>query len=61
MLIAKDRVVSLKVELSDIWGNLIERPAEPAQYLHGGYGDIFPAVEAALEGITGVAGKGGGG
>jgi FKBP-type peptidyl-prolyl cis-trans isomerase SlyD len=49
MRIAKDRVVSLDVELSDIWGHLIERSDEPVQYLHGGYGDLFPAVEAALE------------
>ena len=52
MHVAKDRVVSLDVELSDIWGNLIEHPPEPVQYLHGGYGDIFPLVEAALEGKT---------
>ena len=50
MRVAKDRVISLEVELSDIWGNLIERSGEPVNYLHGGYGDIFPAVEAALEG-----------
>ena len=50
MQIAADTVVSLEVELSDIWGQLIQRSEEPFQYLHGGYGDIFPAVEAALEG-----------
>ena len=50
MIVAKDRVVSLDVELSDIWGNLIEHPSEPVQYLHGDYGDIFPLVEAALAG-----------
>jgi FKBP-type peptidyl-prolyl cis-trans isomerase SlyD len=50
MNIASNTVVSLNVELSDIWGNLIERSDEPVQYLHGGYADIFPAVEAALEG-----------
>ncbi|MBI2316908.1 MAG: peptidylprolyl isomerase [Betaproteobacteria bacterium] len=50
MLVCKNTVVSLEVELSDIWGNLIEKPSEPLYYLHGGYGDIFPAVEAALEG-----------
>ena len=50
MIIAKNAVVSLDVELSDIWGNLIQKSEEPVQYLHGGYGDIFPAVEAALEG-----------
>jgi len=38
--------------MSDIWGNTIQRSEEPAQYLHGGYGNIFPAVEAALEGRT---------
>jgi FKBP-type peptidyl-prolyl cis-trans isomerase SlyD len=48
--IAKDRIVSLDVEVSDIWGELIHRSEEPSQYLHGGYGNIFPAVEAALEG-----------
>jgi len=43
-------VVALDIRLADIWGNAIEESAEPLQYLHGGYGDIFPAVEAALEG-----------
>ena len=50
MNIAKDTIVSLDVELSDIWGELIQRSEEPLQYLHGGYGNIFPAAEAALEG-----------
>ena len=36
--------------LADIWGNTIERSEEPLQYIHGGYGNVFPAVEAALEG-----------
>jgi FKBP-type peptidyl-prolyl cis-trans isomerase SlyD len=50
LIVAKDTVVSLDVELSDIWGKLIQRSEEPLQYLHGGYGNIFPAAEAALEG-----------
>ena len=50
MQIAKDTIVSLDIELSDIWGNIIQRSEEPLQYLHGGYGNIFPAAEAALEG-----------
>ena len=50
MIITRNAVVSLDVELSDIWGNLIQKSGEPVQYLHGGYGDIFPVVEAALEG-----------
>jgi len=48
--ISKNTVVSLDVELADIWGNPLERSDEPVQYLHGGYGNIFPAAEAALEG-----------
>ena len=50
MRVAKNTVVSLDVELADIWGNSIERTEEPLQYMHGGYGNVFPAVEAALEG-----------
>jgi FKBP-type peptidyl-prolyl cis-trans isomerase SlyD len=50
MRVARNAVVSLDVELSDIWGNLIQRSDEPVQYLHGGHGNIFPAVEAQLEG-----------
>lgn len=50
MRISKDSVVSLDVTLADLWGNTIESSDEPLQYLHGGYGNIFPAAEAALEG-----------
>jgi FKBP-type peptidyl-prolyl cis-trans isomerase SlyD len=50
LIIAKNAVVALDVELSDIWGSLIQKSEEPMQYLHGGYGDIFPVVEAALDG-----------
>jgi FKBP-type peptidyl-prolyl cis-trans isomerase SlyD len=48
--VSKNTVVSLDVELADIWGNAIEQSGEPLQYLHGGYGNVFPAIEAALEG-----------
>jgi FKBP-type peptidyl-prolyl cis-trans isomerase SlyD len=48
--ISKNTVVSLDVVLSDIWGNTLQRSEEPVQYLHGGFGNIFPAVEPALEG-----------
>jgi FKBP-type peptidyl-prolyl cis-trans isomerase SlyD len=50
MLIARNALVSLDVELSDIWGNVIQRSEQPVQYLHGGYGNIFAPVEAQLEG-----------
>jgi FKBP-type peptidyl-prolyl cis-trans isomerase SlyD len=48
--IAKNTIVSLDVSLSDIWGNPVQRSGEPVQYLHGGYGNLFAAAEAALEG-----------
>ena len=50
MQIAKDTVVLLDVQLSDVHGNLIQQSAEVVQYLHGGYEGIFPRVEAALAG-----------
>jgi FKBP-type peptidyl-prolyl cis-trans isomerase SlyD len=50
MQIAKDKVVSLEVRLSDVHGNLIDQSAEAVQYLHGDYDGIFPAVEEALQG-----------
>jgi FKBP-type peptidyl-prolyl cis-trans isomerase SlyD len=49
--VSRHTVVSLDVELADIWGQSLQSSGEqPVQYLHGGYGNIFPAVEAALEG-----------
>jgi FKBP-type peptidyl-prolyl cis-trans isomerase SlyD len=48
--IAKDAVVTLDIELWDLWGKQLEASDAPMQYLHGGYEGIFPAVEAALEG-----------
>jgi FKBP-type peptidyl-prolyl cis-trans isomerase SlyD len=48
--IGKDTVVALDVELADLWGNVLERSDQPVRYLHGGYNDLLPAVEAALEG-----------
>lgn len=50
MKIAKDTVVSLRYELSDADGTLLEKTDEPVSYLHGGYDGIFPAVEEAVQG-----------
>ena len=50
MRIAKDKVVSLDVQLSDAHGNPIQPLAEAVQYLHGGYEGILPLVEEALHG-----------
>ncbi|MCK9199740.1 MAG: peptidylprolyl isomerase [Gallionella sp.] len=50
MKIAKDTVVSLRYELFDADGELLEKVEEPVSYLHGGYDGIFPLVEEALHG-----------
>ncbi len=50
MKIAKDMVVSIRYELSDANGALLEKTEDPISYLHGGYDGIFPAVEEALHG-----------
>ena len=50
MNIAKDTVVTLHYKLSDAQGNLIEESSSPMVYLHGGYGNTLPKIEAALDG-----------
>jgi FKBP-type peptidyl-prolyl cis-trans isomerase SlyD len=50
MKVAKDTVVSLRYELTDADGRLLEKIDEPVSYLHGGYDGIFPVVEEALHG-----------
>ena len=50
MKIAKDTVVSLRYELVDAEGELLEKTEEPVSYLHGGYDGIFPLVEEELHG-----------
>lgn len=50
MKITKDSVVSLRYELSDANGVLLEKTDDPISYLHGGYDGIFPAVEEAIHG-----------
>jgi FKBP-type peptidyl-prolyl cis-trans isomerase SlyD len=52
MQIGKNTVVSLDIELMDISGELVERSEHSMTYLHGGYANIFPVVESALEGKT---------
>ena len=50
MAVGKDTVVKLRYHLYGADGQLIEETDEPLEYLHGGYGGMFPAVEKALEG-----------
>jgi FKBP-type peptidyl-prolyl cis-trans isomerase SlyD len=50
MNVGKDAIVALDVELWDLWGTKLQASEAPIEYLHGGYDNIFPLVEAALEG-----------
>lgn len=50
MNIVKDTVVTITYRVNDLEGNLLEQSDEPVSYLHGGYDNIFPLVEQALEG-----------
>jgi FKBP-type peptidyl-prolyl cis-trans isomerase SlyD len=48
--IIKDTVVTITYIVRDMDGKLLEESEEPVSYLHGGYDNIFPLVEQALEG-----------
>jgi FKBP-type peptidyl-prolyl cis-trans isomerase SlyD len=50
MKIVKNSVVTARYTLKDAQDNLIEEGQEPMVYLHGGYDNIFPKIEEALEG-----------
>lgn len=48
--IAKNSVVTIDYTVTDSDGIPVDEGQEPLVYLHGGYGDIFPQIETALEG-----------
>ncbi|VTU34258.1 MULTISPECIES: FKBP-type peptidyl-prolyl cis-trans isomerase [unclassified Variovorax] len=51
MKILKDTAVTLRYKVADLGtGKLIEQGSDPMVYLHGGYDNTFPKIEAALEG-----------
>ena len=50
MYIGLDSVVSISYTLFDAQGELVEQTEQAIAYLHGGYGNIFPLVEQALQG-----------
>ena len=50
MQVAKNTVVTLDYSVSDPDGVLVDAGQEPLVYLHGGYDDIFPKIEEALQG-----------
>ena len=51
MKIQKDAVVTLRYKVADATTQkLIDAGRDPMVYLHGGYDNTFPKIEAALEG-----------
>lgn len=50
MNITKDTVVTLRYKVAEADGRLIEESREPMVYLHGGYNNTLPKIEAALDG-----------
>ena len=50
MKIEKNTVVTVLYTLSDAQGNVIEEGSEPMIYLHGGYENTLPKIEAVLDG-----------
>jgi FKBP-type peptidyl-prolyl cis-trans isomerase SlyD len=50
MQVAKNTVVTLDYSVADPDGELVDAGQEPLIYLHGGYDDIFPMIEEAVQG-----------
>jgi FKBP-type peptidyl-prolyl cis-trans isomerase SlyD len=48
--VARDTVVSLRIEMYDAQGALLQTSSDPVTYLHGGYGGLLEALEGVLEG-----------
>lgn len=49
MQVAKNTVVTLDYHVTDPDGEVVDEGREPLVYLHGGYDDIFPRIEEALQ------------
>ncbi|WP_409422346.1 peptidylprolyl isomerase [Pseudaeromonas sp. ZJS20] len=50
MQISQDMVVTLQYRLFDAEDQLLDQTREPLAYLHGGYGNMPPKLEAAMLG-----------
>ena len=48
--VIKNTVVTLDYNVTDSDGELVDAGKEPLVYLHGGYDDIFPKIEEAVQG-----------
>ncbi|MCX8522118.1 MAG: peptidylprolyl isomerase [Rhodoferax sp.] len=50
MKIEKNTAVTLRYSVFEATGQLLDSSKEPLSYLHGGYGNTFARIEAALQG-----------
>lgn len=50
MQISRNHVVTLRYQVTDRDGQVVDAGAQPLIYLHGGYGGLFDALEVALQG-----------
>ena len=50
MKITQNTVVTMLYKVTNAQGQLLDKAQEPTSYLHGGYDNTFPKIEAALEG-----------
>lgn len=48
--VAKNHVITLDYHVTDPEGEVVDEGRDPIVYLHGGYEDIFPKIEVALQG-----------
>ena len=48
--VARNSVITLDYHVTDPDGEVVDEGREPLIYLHGGYEDIFPKIEEALQG-----------
>lgn len=44
-------MVTLRVEMHDAQGGVLDAPEAPVSYLHGGYGGLLEGLERALDGL----------
>jgi FKBP-type peptidyl-prolyl cis-trans isomerase SlyD len=50
MKIDKDTAVTLRLTIAESTGKIIQNGKTPIAYLHGGYDNLFPKLEEALQG-----------
>jgi len=50
MNIEKNTAVTVRFKVSELTGKLLDDGKQPTAYLHGGYGNVPPKIEEALEG-----------